>query len=56
MLMDADGNVSRAYKTVSIPMQILIDQKGIIRHVDVHDINEPPGIEKLDAEPEKLQK
>ena len=26
------------------------------RHVDVHDINEPPGIEKLAAELEKLNK
>ena len=30
--------------------------KGIIRYVDVHDINEAPGIEKLVVELEKLQK
>ena len=34
----------------------IVDKKGVIRYVDVHDINEPPGIEKLAAELEKLQK
>lgn len=33
----------------------IVDKKGIIRYVDVHDINEPPGIEKLAAELEKLK-
>jgi peroxiredoxin len=34
----------------------MIDKKGVIRYVDVHDINESPGIEKLAEELEKLKK
>ena len=35
VLLDEDGTVGEAYRSDSIPMQVLIDQKGIIRHVSV---------------------
>jgi peroxiredoxin len=34
----------------------IIDKKGIIRYIDVHDINQRPGLEILARELEKLQK
>jgi len=34
----------------------IVDKRGVIRYVDVHDINESPGIEKLAEELEKLKK
>lgn len=33
VLLDAEGSVGAAYGADSIPMQILIDRKGIVRHV-----------------------
>jgi thiol-disulfide isomerase/thioredoxin len=33
VLLDEDGSVSYAYRVGVIPMQILIDRKGIVRHV-----------------------
>lgn len=33
----------------------VIDKKGIIRYIDVHDINERPSLEKLITELEKLK-
>jgi peroxiredoxin (alkyl hydroperoxide reductase subunit C) len=33
----------------------LIDKKGVLRFMDIHDINEMPGIETLVAEMEKLR-
>ncbi len=35
VLLDEDGRVGGAYGSESIPMQVLIDQKGIIRHVQI---------------------
>ncbi len=35
VLLDEDGSVGGAYGSESIPMQVLIDQKGIIRHVQI---------------------
>ena len=34
----------------------VIDRKGIIRYIDVHDINERPKMETLMAELDKLNK
>jgi peroxiredoxin len=34
----------------------IIDKQGIIRYIDVHDINEKPGLETLIMELEKLNK
>ena len=33
VLLDVDGMTGNAYGSESIPMQVLIDQKGIIRHI-----------------------
>jgi peroxiredoxin len=35
---------------------VIIDKKGIIRYIDVHDINKRPSLEVLVQELEKLQK
>ncbi len=35
VLLDEDGRVGEAYGSESIPMQVLIDQKGIVRRVTV---------------------
>jgi thiol-disulfide isomerase/thioredoxin len=35
VLLDIDGRVGSAYGSESIPMQVLIDQQGIIRHVQM---------------------
>ena len=35
ILLDEDGRVGEAYGSESIPMQVLIDQKGIVRRVTV---------------------
>ncbi len=35
VLLDEEGRVGGAYGSESIPMQVLIDQKGIIRHVQI---------------------
>ena len=35
VLLDVEGKVGTAYRSESIPMQVLIDQRGIIRHVQV---------------------
>jgi len=35
VLLDVEQKVGAAYGTESIPMQVLIDQKGIIRHIQV---------------------
>ena len=33
----------------------IIDQKGVIRHIHIHDINDKPSIEDLAKELEKLK-
>lgn len=33
VLLDSDGRVGAAYRSASIPMQVLIDQNGVIRHI-----------------------
>jgi thiol-disulfide isomerase/thioredoxin len=35
VLLDTEGEVGRVYRSESIPMQVLIDQKGIIRDIQV---------------------
>lgn len=35
VLLDEDGKVGEVYRSESIPMQVLIDQKGIVRRVSV---------------------
>ena len=33
VLLDLEGKVGTAYESASIPMQVLIDKQGIIRHI-----------------------
>jgi hypothetical protein len=35
VLLDSEGKVGRVYGSESIPMQVLIDKKGIIRDIKV---------------------
>jgi thiol-disulfide isomerase/thioredoxin len=35
VLLDVDGKVGQAYQSSSIPMQVLVDQQGIVRHVQI---------------------
>jgi len=35
VLLDVDGSVGKAYRSDSIPMQVLVDQKGVVRHVQI---------------------
>ncbi|HYK87401.1 MAG TPA: TlpA disulfide reductase family protein [Acidobacteriota bacterium] len=35
VLLDEDGAVGEAYRSESIPMQVLIDQRGVVRRVTV---------------------
>ena len=35
VLLDGEGQVARTYRSRSIPMQVLIDQEGIVRHIQV---------------------
>jgi len=52
VLLDREGSVGEVYGTDSIPMQILIDKQGIVRHVQV---GYGPGVaSKLRSEIEKL--
>ena len=46
-VLRADGTAERAL--------IVIDKKGIIRYIDVHDINKRPALEDLVKELEKLK-
>ena len=39
-----------------IGFRFIIDKKGIIRHIDVHDINTRPRLEDLVEEMEDLEK
>jgi len=45
-ILRSDGTAERAV--------IIIDKKGIIRYIDVHDINERPPLENIVRELEKL--
>jgi len=47
-VLRSDGTSERAL--------FVIDKKGIIRYIDVHDINKRPQLEVLVKELEKLQK
>ena len=54
------GNVAKKYGVlrsdgVSERALFVIDKKGIIRYIDVHDINERPQLEELIRELEKLK-
>lgn len=46
-ILRSDGTAERAI--------IIIDKKGIIRYIDVHDINERPPLESIIRELEKLR-
>jgi peroxiredoxin (alkyl hydroperoxide reductase subunit C) len=46
-LLRSDGTTERAL--------VLIDKRGIIRYIDVHDINERPKLEDLDRELGRLK-
>jgi thiol-disulfide isomerase/thioredoxin len=35
VLLDPDGKVGTVYGSDSIPMQVLIDQNGIVRHIQI---------------------
>ena len=55
------GNVARKYGVlrsdgVSERALFVIDKKGIIRYIDIHDINQRPHLEDLVNELEKLNK
>ena len=45
-VLRSDGTTERAL--------FVIDKKGVIRYIDVHDINKRPPLEKLASEIEKL--
>jgi peroxiredoxin (alkyl hydroperoxide reductase subunit C) len=47
-ILRSDGTAERAI--------IIIDRKGIIRYIDVHDINERPTLESIIGQLEKLRK
>ncbi len=47
-VLRADGTAERAL--------FIIDKQGIIRYIDVHDINTMPGLEDMAKELEKIQK
>jgi peroxiredoxin (alkyl hydroperoxide reductase subunit C) len=55
------GEVARKYGVlrsngVSERALFVIDRKGIIRYIDVHDINERPKMETLMSELDRLNK
>jgi thiol-disulfide isomerase/thioredoxin len=53
VLLDEDGSVSYAYRVGAIPMQILIDREGILRHVQT---GFDPGMSsQLRSEIEKMR-
>jgi len=35
VLLDLDGKVGQSYRSDSIPMQVLVDQQGTIRHIQI---------------------
>ena len=35
VLLDVDGSVGQIYRSDSIPMQVLVDQQGVVRHVQI---------------------
>ena len=47
-ILRSDGTAERAI--------VIIDKKGIIRYIDVHDINERPPLESIIGQLEKLRK
>jgi len=46
-ILRSDGTAERAL--------FIIDKKGVIRYIDVHDINQRPSLEKLISELKKLK-
>ena len=46
-ILRSDGTAERAV--------IIVDKKGIIRYIDVHDINERPPLESIISEIEKIR-
>lgn len=55
------GAVSKKYGVlrsngVSERALFVIDKKGVIRYIDVHDINKRPALEDLVKQLEKLEK
>jgi len=35
VLLDRDGRVGRVYRSNAIPMQVLIDKEGVVRHISI---------------------
>jgi len=35
VLLDEEGQVGRIYRSLSIPMQVIIDKEGIVQHIEV---------------------
>jgi thiol-disulfide isomerase/thioredoxin len=35
ILLDLDGKVGQVYRSDSIPMQVLVDQQGVVRHIQI---------------------
>ena len=53
VLLDEEGSVGEAYGTESIPMEYLIDQRGVVRHIQVG--LGPQTISQLRNQIEKLR-
>lgn len=53
VLMDIDGQVGTAYGIASIPMQVVIDKEGVLRHTQIGQYR--GWVEDLWAEIEKLK-
>ena len=53
VLLDEEGSVGETYGTESIPMQVLIDKSGIVRHIQIGF--SPRMSSELRAEIEKLR-
>lgn len=55
VVSDLKGGVAIDYGVYGAPETFLIDKQGVIRYIDVHDINERPSLEMLIRELEKLK-
>jgi thiol-disulfide isomerase/thioredoxin len=53
VLLDQEGRVSQIYKAWQIPMQVLIDRNGLMRHIE-RGVNSETA-ERLRAEIDKLR-
>ncbi len=53
VLLDQEGRVSQSYRAWSIPMQVIIDRNGLMRHIE-RGVNSGTA-ERLKAEIDKLR-